>query len=141
MSKANKVCDNYDLTLYRCKLGIEKFVGICVEGYGCPNYRAEMPSEIEEMANDLAQHCPDLVENCCGESSCVSCLTRFLYEAGYRKQSEKMVEVVRCCDCKYCEVVINDIICEPKYFCTRLIGCFPADPTDYCSRAVKKGGE
>lgn len=57
------------------------------------------------------------------------------------KQSEKMVEVVRCCDCKYCEVVINDIICEPKYFCTRLIGCFPVDPTDYCSRAVKKGGE
>ena len=21
---------------------------------------------IEEMANDLAQHCPDLVANCCG---------------------------------------------------------------------------
>lgn len=41
-----------------------------------------------EMANDLAQHCPDLVANCCGASSCVSCLTRFLYEAGYRKQSE-----------------------------------------------------
>ena len=42
--------------------------------------------QIEEMANDLAQHCPDLVANCCGASSCVSCLTRFLYEAGYRKR-------------------------------------------------------
>lgn len=44
--------------------------------------------QIEEMANDLAQHCPDLVENCCGASSCVSCLTRYLYNAGYRKQKE-----------------------------------------------------
>ena len=44
--------------------------------------------QIEEMANDLAQHCPDLVENCCGASSCVSCLVRFLHNAGYRKQSE-----------------------------------------------------
>lgn len=41
--------------------------------------------QINEMANDLAQHCPDLVENCCGASSCVSCLTRFLFNAGYRK--------------------------------------------------------
>ena len=44
--------------------------------------------QIEEMANDLAQHCPDLVENCCGAMSCVDCLTRFFYNAGYRKQSE-----------------------------------------------------
>ena len=42
--------------------------------------------QIEEMGNDLAQHCPDLAENCCGASSCVSCLVRFLHNAGYRKQ-------------------------------------------------------
>lgn len=51
------------------------------------------------------------------------------------------VKVVRCCDCKYCEVVIKDIIDEPAYFCTRLVGCIPVDPTDYCSRAKQKGGE
>ena len=44
--------------------------------------------QIEEMANDLAQHCPDLVENCCGVKSCLSCIVNFLYNAGYRKQSE-----------------------------------------------------
>lgn len=49
--------------------------------------------QIEEMANDLAQHCPDLVENCCGASSCLSCLTRFLHNAGYRKQGENVVEL------------------------------------------------
>ena len=51
--------------------------------------------QIEEMANDLAQHCPDLVENCCGASSCVSCITRFLYNAGYRKASELLEEIER----------------------------------------------
>ncbi|MBE6618397.1 MAG: hypothetical protein E7626_01270 [Ruminococcaceae bacterium] len=48
----------------------------------------EREKQIVEMANDLAQHCPDLVENCCGSSSCVSCLTRFLHNNGYRKQIE-----------------------------------------------------
>jgi hypothetical protein len=49
--------------------------------------------QIEQMANDLAQHCPDLVENCCGASSCVSCLTRFLFNANYRKASEVAKEI------------------------------------------------
>lgn len=44
--------------------------------------------QIYEMANDLAAHCPDLVENGCGASSCVACLTMFLHNAGYRKQGE-----------------------------------------------------
>lgn len=62
--------------------------------------------QIEEMANDLAAHCPDLVENCCGASSCVSCLTRFLHTAGYRKQSEGHwfileYEYFTCSECGY----------------------------------------
>lgn len=63
-----------------------------------------------------------------------------LYEEGYRKQSENLIEVVQCCDCKHCEVVIDSIIDEPKYFCTRMVGSIPIDPTDYCSRAKMKGG-
>jgi hypothetical protein len=51
-----------------------------------------MQKQIEEMANDLAQHCPDLVANCCGAMPCVSCLTKFLYDAGYRKQEWISVE-------------------------------------------------
>ena len=56
----------------------------------------------------------------------------YLFEQGYRK-------VVMCCECKYCEVVIDSIIDEPKYFCTRMVGSIPVDPTDYCSRAKMKG--
>jgi hypothetical protein len=148
MSKVNIVCANYDLLLNRCKLGIETLWGACVEGYNCPKYKAEMPSEIEEMALELCR--PRNIVKMIHNRTCDNCDTSAcdIYElgvdldnAGYRNQSEKMVEVVRCCDCKYCEAVINDIIDEPKYFCTRLVGCFPTDPTDYCSRAVKKGGE
>ena len=39
---------------------------------------------------------------------------------------------VMCCECKYCETVLN-IIDEPKLFCTRLVGSIPVDFTDYCS--------
>lgn len=44
--------------------------------------------EIEEIANDIAKICPDLVENCCGQVNCVTHLTLSLYKAGYRRQSE-----------------------------------------------------
>ena len=43
--------------------------------------------QIEEMANDINKHC-SLAEQFCGETSCNACLTMFLYNAGYRKQSE-----------------------------------------------------
>ena len=39
---------------------------------------------------------------------------------------------VMCCECKYCETVLN-IIGDPKLFCTRLVGSIPVDFTDYCS--------
>ena len=44
--------------------------------------------QIEEMANDIAAMCPDLVDSGCGDLSCVTCLAKGLEQIGYRKQSE-----------------------------------------------------
>lgn len=96
--------------------------------------------EIDEMAKVMCGGCPNNKE-------CMHCLCQdwynaeALYNAGYRKQSENLVEVVRCYDCKYCEIVMDSIIDEPKYFCTRMVGSIPVDPTDYCSRAKMKGSK
>jgi hypothetical protein len=49
-----------------------------------------------------------------------------------------VVEVVRCCDCKYCETVIHSIIDEPKWFCTRMVRAFDVDPTCFCSYGERK---
>lgn len=49
-----------------------------------------------------------------------------------------MVEVVRCCDCKYCETVIHSVIDEPKWFCTRMVRAFDVDPTSFCSYGERK---
>lgn len=54
------------------------------------------------------------------------------------KSSADVVEVVRCCDCKYCETVIHSIIDEPKWFCTRMVRAFDVDPTSYCSYGERK---
>lgn len=48
--------------------------------------------QIDEMANDIAAMCPDLVDNGCGDLSCVACLARGLEQMGYRKQSEVIDE-------------------------------------------------
>ena len=97
--------------------------------------------QIEEMAEDIGKSdfCKHLPKELCNKRSCSQCTAEIIYEAGYRKQSENLMAVVRCCDCKYCEVVIDSIIDEPKYFCTRIVGSIPIDPTDYCSRAKMKG--
>ena len=49
-----------------------------------------------------------------------------------------VVEVVRCCDCKYCETVIHSVIDEPKWFCTRMVRAFDVDPTSFCSYGERK---
>ena len=49
--------------------------------------------QIEEMANDLAKICPDLVENCCGQINCVTHLTLSLSKMGYRKASDVAREI------------------------------------------------
>lgn len=90
--------------------------------------------QIEEMARCLENHT-------CMSQFQAEIASKMLYAKGYRKQSDKLVEVVRCYDCKYCEVVVDSIIDEPKYFCTRMVGSMPIDPTDYCSQEKMKGGE
>lgn len=49
--------------------------------------------QIEEIANDLNMHCCSLAEQFCGEMSCNSCITNYLYNAGYRKASEVAEEI------------------------------------------------
>ena len=49
--------------------------------------------QIEEMANDLAKICPELVENCCGQVNCVTHLTLSLSNLGYRKSSDVAMEI------------------------------------------------
>ena len=46
-------------------------------------------TEVDILANDINQHCADLAENYCGDTHCVTCLANALYNAGYRKQSDK----------------------------------------------------
>jgi hypothetical protein len=52
-----------------------------------------MNKQIEEMANDLAKICPDLVENCCGQVNCVTHLTLSLSKMGYRKSTDVAREI------------------------------------------------
>lgn len=54
-----------------------------------------MNKQIEEMANDLAKICPDLVENCCGQVNCVSHLTLSLSKIGYRKSTDVARDIMR----------------------------------------------
>jgi hypothetical protein len=53
---------------------------------------ADKEKQIEQIANDINMHCCSLAEQFCGETSCNACLTNFLYNAGYRKQSEVIDE-------------------------------------------------
>ena len=49
----------------------------------------ETPEEAQEikaeLANDIATICPDLVESGCGDMTCIDCLTKKLYNLGWRK--------------------------------------------------------
>ena len=53
-----------------------------------------MSKKIEELANDLAKICPDLVEDCCGEVDCVTHLALSLSKLGYRRQDEVASEII-----------------------------------------------
>lgn len=50
-------------------------------------------SDVDILANDINQHCPDLAENYCGDTHCVSCLAHALTQKGYRKASEVAKEI------------------------------------------------
>lgn len=48
-----------------------------------------------------------------------------------------VIQVVRCIDCQYCEVII-DIIGNPQLFCTRSKNKPEVDFSDYCSYGKRK---
>lgn len=85
-----------------------------------------MKEQIEEMAKDL---CKCLVEEFGGYSQefvlDAKATAEKLYNAGYRKQSENTVEVVRCEECQESEVCPDTLLwCNeherlvpPKGFC------------------------
>lgn len=55
------------------------------------NFDVKSNNEIEEIANDINMHCCSLAEQFCGETSCNACLTNFLYNAGYRKHTDRFL--------------------------------------------------
>ena len=50
-------------------------------------------TDVDLLANDINQHCPDLAENYCGGTHCVACLANALTVKGYRKASEVAREI------------------------------------------------
>ena len=92
--------------------------------------------QIEEIANDINMHCCSLAEQFCGETSCNACLTNFLYNAGYRKQSEG----------EWIENPINNYDGEPSglyYVCSVCHTDNGFEDTPFCPNcgAKMKGGE
>ena len=51
--------------------------------------------QIQEMANIIANACPDLVEDNCAGIYCVDCLAEKIYNAGYRKKEEIEKQVAK----------------------------------------------
>jgi hypothetical protein len=102
---------------------------------------------IEEMAYDICvDRKANFADGCrvCShhENRCLyQDIACSLYNKGYRKQSENMVEVVRCKDCKhYC---LSDFRKpnEPRWCELSRDGEEYPKPNDFCSRGAKmKGG-
>lgn len=89
--------------------------------------------QIEELTNELV-----FTSN----YGTYNAVANYLYEKGYRKHSENTVEVVRCKDCKYCDV-IYPIKCAGAeainvYFCG--FNNVPRKADDFCSYGEMKGG-
>lgn len=51
--------------------------------------------QIEEIAQDIASNCPDMVDNACGGKPCYVCLAERLVKDNYRKLPENAVVLTR----------------------------------------------
>lgn len=51
--------------------------------------------QIEEIAQDIASNCPDMVDNACGGKPCYVCLAERLVKDNYRKIPENAVMMTR----------------------------------------------
>ena len=72
-----------------CKYGENRSNGMYCTCEKCKQYKStDDVVQIEEMGQDIAYSCIDLVESGCGDNNCYTCLAKALYKAGYRKQSE-----------------------------------------------------
>lgn len=89
--------------------------------------------EALRMIRNSKQDCPlvddkkgiwDVAHNCA--ISCVEAIP-----------TADVVEVVRCCNCKHREIVINSIIDEQRLFCT-MLNNREVDFTDYCSYGERR---
>ena len=94
--------------------------------------------QIAEMeAIIIRSHCDNPIsKDCYGE--CEYCIAKDLYDAGYRKQSDDMVTVVRCRECRYWQ---DNNGGYPHEECRWWKNETP-DADDYCSYGARmKGGE
>lgn len=100
--------------------------------------------QIEEMAKTMVDSNNKEVTDAL--SLFFATLAEALYKAGYRKQSENAVEVVRCKDCEYWTEVSFDAITELHWGeCRKPLGDYRDCDTaehDFCSygEAKMKGG-
>lgn len=151
-----------DLHLKTCKECIKNDVCFMPQDEVCPKYASknityyayeqgakDTAKEIEEMAKVI---CPCIYDF----NDCESCdlydnkrclpfnIVEELYNAGYRKQSENTVEVVRCKDCVYFKRSVSALfphasvfICDCPYGLQKNV-C----ENDFCCHGAKmKGGE
>ena len=92
----------------------DKQIVITDTGNKSNNFEDKSNKQIEEMAltdvdilaNDINQHCPDLAENYCGGTHCVACLANALTAKGYRKASEVAEEIFELIDCAFSPVLV-----------------------------------
>ena len=60
-------------------------------------------TDVDILANDINQHCPDLEENYCGDTHCVACLANALTAKGYRKERQgEWIKVLTGFRCSLC---------------------------------------
>ena len=105
-----------------------------IDSGDCKNCNSHEKQQIKELARALMK----AINEKHGHIS-MRVLAEALYNAGYRKQSENTVEVVRCKDCEH--YGLNSPIVKNKH-CLYFSGYDEifTEPNDYCSFAKMKGG-
>ena len=95
-----------------------------------------MNEQIKEMAQLMCEDCAASGTHCPTElCDDVVQQAQVLYNAGYRKQSEDTVEVVRCKDCRHCK--FNS--CSETYKCDRRVYFTETVAEDgFCSYGERK---
>ena len=90
----------------------------------------------DNQINDMSE----IITKTCEKKKFIGSYTiaTVLYNAGYRKQSENTVEVVRCKDCEYYKQ--NPYSLDKEMMCMCWADWLPTDADDFCSYGKMKGG-